>query len=149
MARIHLSANEELERNRTYPPKLAANSEFKPNGLWYAIDDAWHERVRVLGAESIASYKFKFVLEIDFSQMCILENVQELLVFHRKYSYKCGYGCSAIHWDRVMKDYAGIELRDFENLMIDSAFRGIIWPRNCEMDSGCIWALEAVKWKRI
>lgn len=148
MPRIHLSACKELSKEVTYLPNMAADYLFKPNGLWYAMDDDWLEWVQTERVESFTNYTSKFALDIDSDKVCVLDNVRKVLEFHGKYSYKYKYGFSAIHWEEVKRQYSGIEIRDYEVLNMESAFRGIIWMRNWAMDSGCIWDLSAVDWKK-
>lgn len=149
MNRIHLSACKELSKDVSYIPNMAADYLFKPNGLWYATNDEWFEWIEEMKAQNHGNYISKFILEIDFSDFCILQDIYDVIAFHRKYSYNYDYGFRAINWESVKKDYSGIEIRDYHNLNFASSLRAIIWMRNWAMDSGCIWDMSAVEWRKI
>jgi hypothetical protein len=125
---------------------MAADPLFKPNGLWYADGDEWLTWCNSNQAEQFTHYKYSYELNIDFSRMCVLETLESVLEFHWKYSYKYSDTLKAIDWKKVRDDYSGIEVRNYETLYWSSSMRGIIWPRNWTVSSGCVWDLSTVSW---
>ena len=150
MKRIHLSQSEHLSKDVTYLPTMAADHLFKPCGLWYAMDDEWQQWCYDESIpENFAGYKYRYELEVDLSSICVLDNVDSVMSFHREYGYKVQKGnFTAIDWKKVMTDYAGIEIRNYQTLKLACAFYGVIWLRNWAVDGGCLWDLTAVNWMK-
>lgn len=146
MKRIHLSCCEYLSKDVTYLPGMAADYLFKPNGLWYAMDNAWHTWCDKNNVESYTGYRYSYELAVDLRKVCVLDDVEPVIAFHRKYGFVVQKGnFTAIDWEKVKADYSGIEVRNYEGLHIACAFHAIIWLRNWAMDSGCIWDLSAIE----
>ena|SRR6267154_6397299 len=147
MKRIHLSMSEHLSRHVTYLPYLAADYLFKPNGLWYALNDEWHAWCDENNVEEFTGYKYSHELDVDMSKVCVLDDVEAVMKFHWKYGYNCEAGFKAIDWERVKADYSGIEVRGYDYLNWACSFRAVIWLRNWAVSGGCIWDLSAVVWE--
>ncbi|MBS1977778.1 MAG: hypothetical protein JST46_10435 [Bacteroidetes bacterium] len=135
-----------MSKDVTYLSGRQADSLFKPNGLWYTMDDTWWAWVKEHNAENIAGYRHRHLLDVDMSNVCVLDDVKPVMEFHWKYSYKHRDAISAIDWQKVKTDYSGIEVRDYENLYSACAWRSIIWLQNWAVSSGCVWDMNAVTW---
>lgn len=146
MKRIHLSSCEYLCKDVTYLPDKAADYLFKPNGLWYAMDDEWQAWSDEHNAEIFTGYKYSHELDVDMSKVCVLDDVKNVMAFHWKYGYDYEGNFKAIDWEKVNADYSGIEVRDYDELKLACSFRAIIWLRNWAVSGGCIWDLSAVDW---
>jgi hypothetical protein len=147
MKRIHLSSCEYLSKDVTYLPGKAADYLFKPNGMWYAMDYRWQAWCDEHDAWRFANYRYVYALAVDTSKVCVLDDVKPAMAFHWKYGYSREGNFKAIDWEKVMADYSGIEVRNYDELNLACSFRSVIWLRNWDVNSGCIWDLSAVDWK--
>lgn len=93
------------------------------------------------------NYRYGYELDVDISKVCVLDDVEPVMAFHWKYGYKHEGNFKAIDWKRVMIDYSGIEVRNYDGLNLACSFRSVIWLRNWAVDGGCIWDLSSVDWK--
>ncbi len=146
MKRNHLGNSKYLTYHITYLPEKAADYLFKPTGLWYSMSNEWQLWCEKNKIDISTQYKYIHELNIDFKSICVLDSIDTLMDFHWKYSYK-HESVKVIDWKKVMIDYDGIEIRNYEALLYDSLSRGIIWLRNWEVNSGCIWHLQTVEFK--
>src|SRR5687768_13468925 len=115
MERIH-ATNKLVRRVRTVTRQKVDD---KPQGLWYGVDYAWLDWCV---AESFASYKHLYRLELDTSRLLILSTVDEVRQFAAKYGGTPDWGLpletvsrflstfTLIDWARVAEDYGGIEI---------------------------------------
>ena len=146
MKRIHLSSCAYLGKYVTYLPGRAADYLFKPNGLWYAMDDQWQAWCDEHSAGKFGNYRYGYELDVDISKVCVLDDVEPVMAFHWKYGYKHEGNVKAIDWQKVMIDYSGIEVQNYDELNLACSFRSVIWLRNWAVNGGCIWDLNAVAW---
>lgn len=94
MKRVHLSSYEYLNKDVSYLPHMSAHF-FKPNGLWYAMDDEWQDwydknekQIDTLDSEIRPDYKYSHELDIDMSKVYVLDDVNHVMEFHWKFGYK-------------------------------------------------------------
>jgi hypothetical protein len=140
-----------LSKDVTYLPDMAADYLFKPNGLWYAMDNEWKTWCDKNNVEIFTSYRYSYELDVDMRNVCVLNDVEPVVAFHRKYGFVVSKGnFTAIDWKKVKADYSGIEVRNYEELNFACSFYAIIWLRNWAVSGGCMWDLSAmdVKLKR-
>ncbi len=129
--RFHSSRRPFKLQHITYNQSYA----FKPCGLWYGIDDSWTSWM-----ESSLAIKSNIVYQVILNDNKILKinNSDELFEFTKEY----GNGhriLKEIHWNRVSKDYDGIEI------LINPILSHGLWYMAWDTISGCVWNMENVK----
>ena len=82
MKRIHLSSCKYLSKYVTYLPRRAADYLFKPNGLWYAMDDQWKAWCDEHNAGKFGNYRYGYELDVYISKVCVLDDVEVVMEFH-------------------------------------------------------------------
>ncbi len=118
------------------------SQDYKPQGLWYGIDDAWLKWCESEMPQWIRPYNY--ALEIDYSKMLILATEAELLDFTDRYKCKGGFGSFAqqlIDWSLVAHKYSGIEIPTY---FWDCRFT-LMWYYGWDCASGCIWKADAIR----
>lgn len=118
----------------------------KPKGLWYAFGEEWEEFCNINNF-NIDKYRYKFLLIIDDSKIYKIKNNQDLKEFEEKYYIKDESGLDGIDWKSVENDgYFGFEIKNWNSLSgkynIDM---GSSWISKYDLDSGCIWNINAIK----
>lgn len=102
----------------------------KPEGLWYGINNSWEEYCKKHFPEWLYEYNYEIIL--DERQIIIIDKLDILYRFTRKYHVKPGI----INWKEVSKDYAGIEIINYKEMIKKEV---PAWFTTWELDSGCIW----------
>lgn len=107
------------------------NIFFKPDGLWYGINDSvikWFE-LDPNDEEQIKYVNKKYIYEINLkknsfstnlnikgkNKILQIKNFDQMNIFHEKYKNK-EYGYILIDWDKVSKDYGGIEFTNYDKI---------------------------------
>jgi hypothetical protein len=121
-------------------------STCKPTGLWVSVKgkDDWPHFCR--SAFGTAKLAYCHRVEIDASNVLIIDTEDKLKDFHLEYQVWSNMWGTRIHWPRIAKDYAGIIIAPY---FWDSVhlFEGA-WGWDCA--SGCIWfAKDVVKSIRV
>ena len=132
-------------QNRVYK---CSHSSDKPNGLWYQINDSWEEWCKYempqwLGAGSRASHKIN--LEIDKTNVLVIQTLEEFDSFHDKYCSLNPYRHESTHinWKRLSENYDGIEITNYlYERRLDSKCE---WYYGWDVASGCIWNTDIIK----
>jgi hypothetical protein len=118
--------------------------DFKPNGLWYSINDEWYQWISYNMPSKLKKYKFE--LEIDFSRIIVLKDSKTLKEFVDIYGFN-ELNLVFIDWEKVSEDYDGIEFSPyFKNNILD--FKNI-WYNTIDVESGCIWNLDIILKKEL
>jgi hypothetical protein len=132
-------------QNRVYK---CSHSSYKPNGLWYQINDSWEEWCKYempqwLGAGSRASHKIN--LEIDKTNVLVIQTLEEFDSFHNKYCSLHPFlnRSTYINWERVSEDYDGIEITNY--LYERRHDSNSEWYYTWDIASGCIWNTDIIK----
>lgn len=143
---------EAIDMNREY--KSNGMYAIKPSGLWYSLGDEWRKWCEGNMPEWMSNKDNEFELEIDLNNMLILEKPEDVLAFNKKYNKKMFDHLSPtyVDWDMVMKDYAGMEIRNYYDLKYDmfynaDSFVDYTWLSAWDVPSGCVWDLSIVKIK--
>lgn len=129
--RVHTTLRTHIEI-RSEPKQ---KSDFKPRGFWYACGDDW---IRWCRGERFRTNELKnvFLLNLDFSNILLLDTVKKIEEFNRE--YKDGY---FIDWRKVSEQYNGIEICPYQwDLRLK-----LNWYYTWDVASGCIWDKQAVK----
>ena len=127
--------------------KEGKNGIGKPHGLWYSIDREWLDWCKGNMDQWIKPYNIK--LKIDESKMLIIETLDQLEAFCKKYEQKVTYSehITEVNWEKVKKDYSGIEIRNYHKLKWNGdvwVWNYTIWFCGWDVSSGCIWDLSII-----
>ena len=139
MKRIHNSGIENLVLVNS---KQGGNFVYKPNGLWYGIDEAWLNWCKSNEPEWI--HKNNYELEVDLSKILIISSGEQLKEFRKRF-YKLfrkydTIGC--VDWKSVASSYSGIEINPYLwecRLSLDT-----VWYYGWDCASGCIWDVGVI-----
>lgn len=140
LLRNTFSKNEELDLSKRYKQPI----HFKPKGLWYAIGGSWKRWSKREGYDGTTDNRF--LIDIDESRILRMSNLKQLISFTKKYAAsipEIGESASMIDWDKVSKDYAGIEINPY----VHAARLNMktMWYYGWDVASGCIWDLSIIK----
>jgi hypothetical protein len=145
-SRIIMSHEPEIK----FREKKQQEKGYKPNGLWYGIGPSWVNFVRSEMPTRETEHVFK--IDIDESKMKIIRNYEDLLEFEKEYStpiegmYSFNNRYLYIDWERVARDYSGIEIAPY----ISEARMKHMWYYGWDLASGCIWGSGVIrKFKRL
>lgn len=144
--RISNTAEPEIDMQRKYLQTEEGFPQLKPIGLWYSIGEAWHEWATECLPERICKNNFELI--IDTSRMLIIQDWQNMDELHARYEIDI-HGLAilkTIDWTKVIKDYAGIEFKNYYTLKAESFYREQMctWFWSVDVPSGCIWDLSAI-----
>ena len=141
--RSHMTNKKSLSLKRGYRQPTEA---FKPNGLWYSLDDEWTEWCYGNMPEWIK--KHSHYLEIDQSKILVIETLEDLQKFEERFSVKLLITkFTSINWKKVSMSYSGIEVRNYRQLKShrDSSYLERLWFYGWDINGGCIWDLSCIK----
>ena len=144
MKLIHYSAEPLSQVNSVTQNHLVALDGFKPNGVWFSVDDDWK---RWCLRENFHPAALRHATEIVLSEsanMLTLSTAEQLDLFTRQYSKPCEgllFLRLEIDWEAVAKQYNGIIIAPYcgERRLRHRWYYG--WA--CA--SGCIWNAEAIR----
>jgi hypothetical protein len=113
------------------------NYNFKPNGIWFAPKTEWIEWYNENTPEFLGNYYYKIKISGNILK---ISSIEELIKFSEKYkSIDCSiYGL--IDWNKVAKEYDGIEIVPY----IYQARLTHLWYYGWDVASGCVWDRGAV-----
>lgn len=154
MRRIVNSDVDTLDLSKTYPLKIRRDS-LKPIGLWYSINLEWIKWCKSEMPDWI--HKHNIEIDIDEGKILVISTPKQLAYFIEKYERSVSYSdfLKEVNWEKVTKQYSGIEIRNYEQLkwMRDRDHNTIksfsAWFSSWDVSSGCIWDLTVVKNYRI
>jgi hypothetical protein len=144
-----------LSMSRSY---LQGTHEMKPRGLWYSIGKEWINWCNSEMPGWIS--KYNHILDIDTSRILIISTGEDVKRLERKYQgreqefEKWGNRYITIDWDRLSRDFDGIEIRNYYDIRFsrdeESRFSETPWHENLwfgfwDVPSGCIWNLRSLK----
>ena len=125
---------------------------FKPRGIWYQVNDSWLDWVKTEMPHWLPErYKLKYELNIDFSNVLVLDTEAKMIAFSKEYIYidpkdETGYLSrynKQINWPLVAQRYDGIEIAPyFWQFRMHDDFG---WYYAWDVASGCIWNTKAIK----
>jgi hypothetical protein len=144
MKRLHNTDSIEISLNKKYSQK---DTDFKPRGLWYAIDNEWLEWCLDNMSHWIKENVFE--LEIDISKIIVISNKTELNNFIKKFT-EVKYEClETINWNLVKEEYNGIEIVNYNHLKYNIGYQSFhnfpTWFYGWDVSGGCIWNLSIIK----
>jgi hypothetical protein len=127
-----------------YEEEQASNAKRKPAGLWYSYGPAWimyltsgyTDQGEFWTKKRLACITHIYRIGIVKSSICSIENYDQFDEFTKNYGTKDGM---AIKWNKVAKDWHGIEIR----YLVDKHSSN--WYDGWDCSSGCIWNPKAVK----
>ncbi|HUW66511.1 MAG TPA: hypothetical protein VMW20_00500 [Candidatus Nanoarchaeia archaeon] len=147
--RIHMTKKPSLDLTRKYDINKYINKyPFKPNGLWYSIDNEWYEWCAGEMPDWIKGWSYS--LEIDTANVLIISTTFQLNKFLEKYQEKTTQYIYSIDWYKVSRDYTGIEIQRYHHLkyMCDrniDGFSKLVWLYGWDVSGGCIWDMSVIE----
>lgn len=147
--RTTVSVHSSIDLTMTYTQMLPTTLPFKPEGLWYALDDEWKSWCAENGYPDFQT-GYEFSLEIDSSNMLIIKDWIDYSVLYTRFVYAPFE--DSIDWKKLTEEYAGIEIQNYHLMkrclpMERSKFKIIALASflTFSVSSGCIWDLSAIK----
>ena len=144
----------------------------KPNGLWYSLYSSWFNHIIFQDMDyKIKDYIHKIELNKniftnlqnpDSNKILLIKNLNDVAIFTRKYKTEKGkrkkmnmdpnskiyFNYSVIDWEKVAKDYGGIEIYPYikySSLFFNKKHLEIcIWYHAVDISSGCIWNTKSI-----
>ncbi len=144
----------------------------KPNGLWYSLYSSWFNHITFQDMDyKIKDYIHKIELNKniftnlqnpDSNKILLIKNLNDVAIFTRKYKIAKGnrkkmnmdpkskiyFNYSVIDWEKVAKDYGGIEFYPYikySSLFFNKKPLEIyIWYSSIDISSGCIWNTKSI-----
>jgi hypothetical protein len=140
MKRIINTDVDALDLTRNYHQ----DNDMKPRGLWYAINYEW-----LAWCHGNMDHWIKpnnFSIDINIDKMLVISSREEMNAMIIKYEIKMreSWAIKTMDWERVTKDYAGIEIRNYYSLRGSSPFEHL-WVSGWDISSGYIWDLSIIK----
>jgi len=126
---------------------------FKPNGLWYAFGDSWHDWCSMEQPEWCAGDNYEIIFPL-MKNLLRISTPHQLLKFTEEYKGSLpGYSdqfpndTSYINWQKVANNYDGIEINPylFSMRMDDRASWYYAW----DVASGCVWNTRGLTARKI
>ena len=140
-----------FDPTRAYPQTENHSRYGKPNGFWITDDTeyCWRSWCTGEGFE-LAGLTHKHEVRIDESRVLILRSEDEVVDFHRRYSFPHAWGGASgrdytdypIDWRRVAKAHAGIIITPYIWSLRLSERTPWYYPWDCA--SGCVWDASAI-----
>ena len=144
MKKIHTTDNKRIDLKRSYVNEYM-NYEWKPYGLWYSIDYAWHTWCKDSNFGGIGKYDFN--LEIDETNLLKIENISDLECLPTKFTFPQSK-FKTPDWNKIIKKYKGFQLLN-QNILEFSYSDGLhlydLFVGSLDCDCGCIWDLSCIK----
>jgi len=146
----HLT-NNKLQKNKfLYKQEL----DFKPRGLWFAKKNLWNKFLKSQNMNR--KYKYEYKLKINFDNILVLSNFDEIINFGKKYGKFIKYNSKkylVINWKKVEKDYDGIYYNNYNKikekiLNKSKTYRNRIskyaWFLTVDLESGCLFNNKSI-----
>jgi hypothetical protein len=116
------------------------SNKMKPVGLWYSINYEWLEWCR----DNFRIHKE--ILEIDLSNVLVIDSVSKLKSLIREFGYFIVEGVKYIDWRKLSKRYSGIEFVNYNEIRNQLSILDLpTWFYGLDVSSGCIWDLSVIK----
>jgi len=129
--------------HKTYDQKA---DHLKPNGLWYSFSmgkptSSWLNWIYAEMPEWITRYNYFLEIDVSSANIKKIETKEQVFDFHDRYEEEDYSRQNTIDWEKVAKDYDGIEVINPRVLM---SFPGGSWLWGWDIDSGCIWNTQSI-----
>ena len=136
MNRTHRTDHKKL----TFENRSQQLKSIKPNGLWYEIDHSWIKWCDLEMPEWSSQYQIKYRIELNENKILFLtdETIQDFHNHYGRNSYMY-----FIDWLAVARDYAGIEITNY-NLNLKYGLLSSYYDY-WDCASGCIWHKDGLK----
>ena len=123
-----------------------ANKLWKPEGLWYGIDNSWRDWVDGNMPEWKGQYKTPISLDLDYGhgidkviKLTRPELVQQFTNAFQKELIPGRSMMSGIDWNEVANRFGGVEISPFQ------PSNNMDWYDSWDVASGAIWNKRAIK----
>ena len=134
--------NYEYIYNCSYLQSSKLKCTLKPEGIYYAMGSEW------LDLGFFDHEKYNIELELDFKNICIIDDFYSFEKFVQKYTINLYKYINCIDWKAVSEDYDGIEIRNYHSLKytlsMSSAYWSATWFYAWDVNGGCIFNLRAI-----
>ena len=133
---------------------------YKPSGFWYSCYNNWYDWII---KEKIFNFLHKYIYKInlnrniltdiknkDKNKLLEIKNIKDFDTFDKKYGYNTIYEKRIefrfIHWDKVAKDYGGIEICPLikKRYAKGDGINNSSWYDGWDVASGCIWNIKSI-----
>lgn len=144
MIRSHNTSVDNINLNMIYTDRVNTH---KPNGLWYSIDNEWHDFVSCIDDEYLHVKEFDYILELDFKKILVINNLNDIKKLPIKtINDSHGY----VDFYSIKNQYSGFELRNFHAIKNICFFEYLCTPillffYGLDCSGGCIWDLSSIK----
>lgn len=146
--------------NKKYEYDNTKNYGLKPKGFWYQIkmgiydwgQMSWGDHMYAI---DICPSKFTTIIsKPNPRKILVIETFEDLKKFEEKYHETFFDVLENINWERVCKDYGGIEFKNYSQVKSDmyknmykmtiDQRANYIWFTSIDFNSGCIWNLYII-----
>lgn len=130
-----------------YARSYIISNDFKPEGLWYSIDNEWVERW--------PNYEKPNFIQIHFKddRLLVIDTLFTLNKLIEEFSHEGIAGFPFINWRKVAIKYAGIEIRNYQALVysrrFEHSFADPLLLTTWDCSSGCIWDLSIIEGQKL
>jgi len=129
--------------------KQSNPTAIKPKGLWYGINDGWSKWCNSEMPHWIRKKHYTVILK-DNIKLLVLNTESDIMEFHKKYVVKKKEIITCIDWEKVAREYDGIEIRSYDRYNNVLRFDiEMLWYYGWDCSSGCIWNLDKIKVKEV
>ncbi len=120
------------------PDKNVGSYMLKPKGLWLSEDDAWQSWCAYSDYCNVGKL-LKYEATVHISKLLIIDSVDSLNRFQKKYGTKSG-----INWEKVAHDYPGIYFTNYDEVKYQtlsgfSTDYATYWFQAVDLNSACVW----------
>jgi hypothetical protein len=122
------------------------NGTSKPFGLWLSYNDEW-ENILTSLSRYRTYYKYKVTFKKNIN-LCVIDSLESLEKFNKKYKDKSFKFFVVIDWEKVAKEYDGIKFINYYKLKKEFN-DDFSWFSEVDINSICIWRPSKVLSKMI
>lgn len=145
-----INPNSLIGYHNTFEPCIKTNKTYKqiiwgkPNGLWFTPNDEWKEYCEENElSDWVGQNDFK--LKINSTNFLIIETVNELIEFNKKFGIVDEYRMNVINWKHVSNQYDGIFINNYNDIMKNIDYIKHMWLCHWDVNSGCVWNLKTIQ----
>ena len=132
-------------------------ADIKPRGLWYGFGREWIDYVE--GNSELRHKRGRYIYFVkvhNLKRVLQLSGIGDILKFSKEYADWRRGNSYLIDWAKVTKRYSGIEINPhsdaaqrYANGGGGGTFNDLMWYRDWDVASGCMWDLNNISIKLI
>lgn len=115
----------------------------KPDGFWYSVGNSWSKWIRSEGMDWLDDYNYLYSVEVNYNKIIKLNSIKKIKDFTKKYKVKTSNKFISISWDKVAKDYDGIEFSPYFKKSLEFS-EDILWYNTIDVASGVVWNTKSI-----